>query len=198
MIELVYPIGTTVPVLPMATSVHPARKKKGERQELFPVIQENGLVTAMADRAYCHSGSHLLHPVVHLHIIDRSERIYLQKRSMKKDIQPGRWDTSVGGHVIYGESLMEALYREADEELGLKDFNPIYLKSYRYDTDKDSEFVNVFATVGAYNPVPDRDEVTDGRWWDIAEIDKCLTSGVFTDNFSSEFKTIRNQLLALL
>lgn len=198
MIELIYPIGSVVPVLPVATSAHPSRRKKNERREMFPVIQEDGIVTAMADRAYCHSGSHLLHPVVHLHIIDRSERIYLQKRSFKKDVQPGRWDTAVGGHVIYGESLMEALYREASEELNLSGFNPAYLGSYRYDTDKDSEFVNMFAAVGSFNLVPDADEVSDGRWWTIPEIEKNIGSELFTDNFSSEFTKIRKQLLALL
>lgn len=198
MIDLIYPLSSSVPVLPMATSSHPIRKKKGERQEMFPVIQEDGWVIAMADRAYCHSGSHLLHPVVHLHIIDRSERVFLQKRSMKKDIQPGRWDTSAGGHVIYGESIMEALFREASEELNLSGFNPIYLGSYRYDTDRDSEFVNMFAAVGSFNLVPDGDEVSDGRWWTIAEIEENLGSGVLTDNFTSEFKMIKDKLISLL
>ncbi len=198
MIELVYPVGSFVPVLPAATSEHPARKKKGERLEMFPVIQENGMVTAMADRAFCHSGSHLLHPVVHLHIIDRSERIFLQKRSTKKDLQPGRWDTSVGGHVIYGESILEALFREASEELNLVGFNPIYLGSYRYDTVRDSEFVNMFAAVGSFNLVPDGDEVSEGRWWSVGEIERSLSSGILTDNFSSEFKMIGKRLIALL
>lgn len=198
MIELVYPVGSIVPVLPAATSEHPTRKKKGERYEMFPVIQENGMVTAMADRAFCHSGSHLLHPVVHLHIIDRSERIFLQKRSAKKELQPGRWDTSVGGHVIYGESILEALFREASEELNLTGFNPIYLGSYRYDTSRDSEFVNMFAAVGSFNLVPDGDEVSEGRWWTVDEIEGNLSSGILTENFSSEFKMIKKQLLALL
>ena len=59
------------------------------RQELFPIVDEQGNVVGSATRAECHSGSMLLHPVVHLHIFDSQGRLYLQRRSMNKDIQPG-------------------------------------------------------------------------------------------------------------
>ena len=94
---------------------------KLDRKELFPVLDENGNVTGSATRAQCHSGSMILPPVVHLHVfsLDRSA-LYLQRRSMLKDIQPGKWDTAVGGHVDYGETVEAALCREAREELGIE------------------------------------------------------------------------------
>ena len=97
---------------------------------------------------------------------------------MKKDIQPGKWDTAVGGHVAYGEHLIEAVHREASEI--------------------EKEMVNVFAAVGSYELHPDRDEVDEGRWWPVEEIDANLGRGIFTPNFESEFKMIRSSLLALL
>ena len=69
--------------------------------EYFPLVTEAGLVVGKATRTECHSGTFLLHPVVHLHVFNLSHELYLQKRSMDKDIQPGKWDTSVGGHVSY-------------------------------------------------------------------------------------------------
>jgi NADH pyrophosphatase NudC (nudix superfamily) len=117
---------------------------------------------------------------------------------MLKDIQPGKWDTAVGGHVSYGESLMEAVYREASEELGLTEFNPIYLESYEFESSIEKEMVNVFAVVGTYDLRPDLDEVDEGRWWEIAEIDANIGKGIFTPNFESEFQMIRKSLLALL
>ena len=156
------------------------------------------MVVGRSAREYCHSGAKPLHPVIHLHIIDRYSRIYLQKRSMKKEIQPGKWDTAVGGHVAYGESLTEALYREASEELGLTDFNPLHLETYLFESEIEKEMVNIFAAVGSYELNPDQDEVDEGRWWPVEDIDANIGKGLFTPNFESEYKMIRSSLLALL
>lgn len=81
-------------------------------EERFPVVDATGKVLGCATRGECHSGSHLLHPVVHLHVFNSKGEVYLQKRPEWKDIQPGKWDTAVGGHVDYGETPEEALMRE--------------------------------------------------------------------------------------
>ena len=44
----------------------------------------------------------------------------MQKRSEKKDTNPGLWTFSAGGHVESGETYMEAAHKELDEELGIK------------------------------------------------------------------------------
>ena len=164
----------------------------------MPVVEENGLVIGQATRKTVHGGSKLMHPVVHLHIINREGCLYIQKRSMKKDLLPGLWDTAVGGHVDYGESLEEALYRESSEELGFREFNPVYLKSYVWESTREKELVNVFAAVGNFVLKPDLDEVSEGRYRDMAEIEANLGMGLFTPNFEQEFKSIKDTLLALL
>ena len=58
--------------------------------------------------------------------------------------------------------------------------------------------VNVFAAVGSYDLQPDLDEVDEGRWWPIEEIDAAIGKEILTPNFESEFQMIRSQLLALL
>lgn len=195
MFELVYP-EEPAPIVPPVSIDNRGSYPQGT--EWFPVIEPSGLVTGRASRQYCHSGAKVLHPVVHLHILDRSGRLYLQKRSLKKDIQPGKWDTAVGGHLDYGESISEALFREASEELGFSEFNPVYLLSYVFESEVEKEMVNVFAAVGNFSPVPDLDEVEDGRWWDFKEIEENFGKSVFTPNFEKEFARIGTGLLALL
>lgn len=80
--------------------------------ERLPIVDTEGRVTGSATRGKCHGGSMWLHPVVHLHVFDMHGRIYLQKRPDWKEIQPGKWDTAVGGHVDYGEDIVSALRRE--------------------------------------------------------------------------------------
>lgn len=195
MIDLIYPYDMA-PVVPAPTAGSKAVKAHGS--EWFPIVLPSGMVVGRSTREYCHSGAKPLHPVIHIHIIDRFSRIYLQKRSMRKDIQPGKWDTAVGGHVSYGESLIEAVYREASEELGFTEFNPIYLETYEFESAVEKEMVNVFAAVGSYELHPDLDEVDEGRWWNLADIDADMGKGIFTPNFESEFRMIRDSLLALL
>ncbi|MBO5862566.1 MAG: NUDIX domain-containing protein [Bacteroidales bacterium] len=195
MLELVYPYDIA-PVIPAPTADSTAFR--GQGSEWLPVVLPSGLVIGRSTREYCHSEAKPLHPVVHIHIIDRYSRIYLQKRPMHKTIQPGKWDTAVGGHVSYGESILEAAYREAFEELNFVEFNPIHLETYEFESPVEKEMVNVFAAVGSYDLTPDPDEVEEGRWWELSEIDENIGKGVFTPNFESEFQMIRSSLLALL
>ena len=103
---------------------------KDNDKEMFPIVDEQGNIIDAATRGECHNGSRLLHPVVHLHLFDKNGRLYLQKRPEWKDIQPGKWDTAVGGHVDLGENIHQALRREVKEEIGLTDFEPELLRQY--------------------------------------------------------------------
>ena len=194
--DILYPL-EPAPVFPRP-SVNRPGKPSVPKGEMLPLVELSGLVYGQAKRAWCHSGSKALHRVVHLHISERMGRIYLQKRSRTKDLLPGYWDTAVGGHVTYGEQALEALYREAAEELGLHGFNPIFLDNYVYQTQRDSEFVLIFAMVGHPDLDPDNAEVSEGKWWTMEEIDAAIGKGVLTPNFESEFSRIRASLLALL
>ncbi len=196
MFDLIY-MSDTPEILPLPSADNPGPRPR-PTGEMVPVVEENGLVIGQATRKSVHDGSKLMHPVVHLHIINREGCLYLQKRSMKKDLLPGRWDTAVGGHVDYGESLEEALFRESSEELGFREFNPIYLKSYVWESAREKELVNVFAAVGNFVLKPDLDEVSEGRYWTMSEIETNLGKGLFTPNFEQEFKSIKDTLLALL
>ncbi len=200
MIELVYPYDG-VPLIPPKTAADVLIEEVEEpeiNEEFFPVIDFSGLVIGMSSRSYCHSGAKPLHPVVHLHIIDRYGHIYLQKRSLSKDIQPGKWDTAVGGHVTFGESIHETLYREAMEELDLTDFNPVHIKTYQYESDLEKEFVTVFATIGFFDLHPNMDELQKGRWWKFEDVDAHIGKSIFTPMFEEEYSQIKDSLLALL
>ncbi|MBQ2968759.1 MAG: NUDIX domain-containing protein [Bacteroidaceae bacterium] len=164
---------------------------RDNNQELFPLVDEEGRVIGSAMRGECHDGSKRLHPVVHLHVFDSAGRLYLQQRPLWKDIQPGKWDTAVGGHVDFGEEIADALHREVREELGVEDFTPEFLLRYVFESDRERELVHVYKTVyeGEIHPSA---ELDGGRFWTLDEIHEVIGKGVLTPNFESEFLRIMN------
>ena len=163
--------------------------QKDNSEELFPIVDEEGNIIDAATRGECHNGSKLLHPVVHLHVFNSQGDLYLQKRPMWKDIQPGKWDTAVGGHVDFGESIFMALTREVGEELGITDFTPEQITHYVFESARERELVFVFKTV--YDGVVTPSAETDGgRFWPMQEIRENLGKEVFTPNFESEIERL--------
>ena len=160
-------------------------------EEWFPVVDEEGNTTGKALRSVCHDGkSMLLHPVVHLHLFNTKGELFLQKRVKTKDIQPGKWDTSVGGHVNPAETPDEALMREAREELGINNFIPEFLKKYVWESSRERELVNSYLTISDEVPVINTDEIEEGRFWTQNEIREKLGMNVFTPNFENEFRML--------
>ena len=156
---------------------------------MFPVVDEQGNITGAATRGECHNGSKLLHPVVHLHVFNSQGELYLQKRPAWKDIQPGKWDTAVGGHVDLGESVEMALRREVREELGITEFTPEAVKTYVFESARERELVFVHKTV--YNgSITPSDELDGGRFWSPEEIRENIGKEVFTPNFEKECKLV--------
>ncbi|MBO7337260.1 MAG: NUDIX domain-containing protein [Paludibacteraceae bacterium] len=151
--------------------------------ELFPVVNEKGDVIGKATRKECHSGSFLLHPVVHIHIFNTQGEVYLQHRSMDKDIQPGKWDTSVGGHIDYGEARDDAARRECREELGVEAGNLEFLYTYIWKSAREHELVYVYRLIYDGPFAPDEVEVTEGRFFSADEIKSLSESDFFTPNF---------------
>ena len=163
--------------------------KKDDASELLPIVDEAGNVVGSASRGECHSGSMLLHPVVHLHLFNSKGELYLQHRPAWKDIQPNRWDTAVGGHVDFGETIGQALLREVREEVGLTAFKPEFLTAYVHKSDREAELVNVFRTTTDFQPVPS-EELDGGRFFSKEEIASRLQTDFFTPNFEEEWKRL--------
>lgn len=161
--------------------------------EMLPVVDDAGNEKGLAPRNVCHDGrSKLLHPVVHLHLLNDKGELFLQKRAMTKDLLPGKWDSSVGGHINPGEKTEDGLRRETGEELGLKTFDFKFIKKYIWESPQEKELVYLFTGISEELPLINKDEIDEGRFWKMEEIRAELTNGIFTPNFEYEFKMLFN------
>ena len=171
------------------------RQKRKQKQlvneEWVPLVDEQGKVTGQAPRSQVHNGSKLLHPVVHLHVINHNKAILLQKRPLSKQIQPGKWDTSVGGHISAGETLEQALKKEAFEEIGLVGFSAKMQKVYKWESEIEAELVYLFTTFDFKNVKVHSDEIDEIRFWTKNQIENQIGKGVFTTNFEYEFGMLK-------
>ena len=161
--------------------------KRDDPFEMLPLVNERGVTVGKATRKECHNGTKLLHPVVHLHLFNSDGALYLQKRPDWKEIQPGKWDTAVGGHIAFGEPVGDALRREVREEIGLETFEPVLLGKYIFESARDREYVYVYRAVSDVTPVPS-DELEEGRFWTPEELAANFGKKVFTPNFELEYK----------
>lgn len=161
---------------------------KDNPNEQLPVVDENGNILGAITRGHAHDGSKILHPVVHLHVFNSKGELYLQHRPSWKDIQPDKWDTSVGGHIDLGENVEQALKREVFEELGISDFTPLSLGHYVFESAREKELVYVNRCTYDGKVAPSKNELNGGRFWSADEIKENMGKGIFTPNFESEYK----------
>lgn len=161
-----------------------------DNEEWLPLVNESGEIIGKELRSVCHSGTKLLHPVIHLHVLNKEGEIFLQKRPLNKKIQPGKWDTAVGGHIAFSESIQTSLQREALEEIGLEEFDPVLVSEYIWETEIEKEYIYSFTTEFDGKLKINTDELADGRFWTKEEIIANLGKDVFTPNFEVEFRKI--------
>jgi isopentenyldiphosphate isomerase len=161
-------------------------------EELIQLVDPEGRPAGEAPRRVCHGDPRLLQGVAHLYLFDPKGRLYLQLRSAAKDRFPGCWDTSVGGHLIPGETPEQGLRREAREELGIELERWEALPSYVYSDEVESEYVFPFRGVYAGPLHPDPREVAEGRYFAPAEIRRRLAAapGEFTPHFREGFRRL--------
>jgi len=158
--------------------------------EIFEVVSSEGDFIKYATRQECHGNPDLLHQTVHVLLFNRRKQLWLQKRSETKDIQPDKWDTSVGGHMNPGETTETAAIRETLEETGVNIDNPTFCYNYVMRNNIESELVNTYCYLlnDNTNIKFDPCEISDGRFFSRKEVCDSLGKSIFTPNFEEEWQ----------
>lgn len=159
------------------------------QEEMLEIVDRDGNTLSIAPRSQIHGNPSLLHKVVHVLVFNDKGDLLLQKRAMNKDVAPGKWDTSVGGHVSAGEDLTTSAQRETEEELGFIPDDFKYLYSYIHSNPYESELVFTHSCLHNGPFKFNANEIDEIRFWSIAEIKVVMGKGILSDNFESEIIT---------
>ncbi|MBS3051404.1 MAG: NUDIX domain-containing protein [Candidatus Aenigmarchaeota archaeon] len=111
--------------------------------EYFDVVDKNDNVVGRALRSECHKNPKLIHRGVFVIIINRKGEVMIQKRGMKADTNPGRWEF-MGEHNKIGESYKSAAIRGLREELGIKKANVRKISKMKISSRRETEFDEIF------------------------------------------------------
>jgi isopentenyldiphosphate isomerase len=143
-------------------------------EELFDVVDEQDRVTGQLPRREVHARK-LRHRAVHILVRNRAGQVFLQKRSMLKDLFPGTWDSSAAGHVGAGEDYDGTAVRELEEEIGCRPERPLvplFKIEARAETGQEFTWVYCAESEGPFTLQPE--EIDSGAWFTVAEIDRWL------------------------
>ena len=143
-------------------------------EELFDVVNEQDEVIGRLPRSEVHRRG-LLHRAVHVLVFNSRGEVFLQKRSWKKDRQPGVWDSSTSGHVDAGEDYDSTAVRELGEEIGLQPAAPprrLFKMAASEETDQEHVWVYRCEAEGPFQLNPE--ELDDGGWFSPEAVDRWM------------------------
>lgn len=90
----------------------------GSAQEEVAIVDRDNRVLGGATRAEMRARN-LIHRATYILVFNHQGELFVQLRTMSKDIYPGYYDVATGGVVLAGESYEESAQRELAEELGV-------------------------------------------------------------------------------
>ena len=140
------------------------------KEEIFDVVNERDEVIGRQSRGEVHRLG-LMHRAVHVLVFNAAGQVFLQKRSHKKDRQPGVWDSSASGHLDSGEDYDACAFRELREEIGLQlKAAPRRLFKLAASAQTDQEHVWVYRCEAEGPFRLDPDEIEHGGWFAPDEV----------------------------
>jgi isopentenyldiphosphate isomerase len=157
-------------------------------EEIFDVVNERDEVIDQKPRREVHARG-LWHRAIHVLVFNARGEVFLQKRSMKKDIAAGKWDSSSSGHLDTGEAYDACAVREVREEIGLTLMQPPE-RLFKIDACPETgwEFCWIYrcASEGPFTLHPE--EIETGAWFAPDAVTKWMNEK--PEDFASAFVLI--------
>jgi isopentenyldiphosphate isomerase len=142
------------------------------KDELIVIVDRNNNVTGTEHRSVMRTRG-LLHRATYILVFNSKGYLFVQKRTVTKDIYPGYYDVAIGGVVLAGESYEESADREIEEELGIGSISLKCLFDFYFEDAGNQVWGRAYTCVHDGAIVLQEEEIESG---DFRRVDEILTS----------------------
>ncbi|MFH1019621.1 MAG: NUDIX hydrolase YfcD [Pseudomonadota bacterium] len=147
--------------------------------EIVLIVDGQNHELAQVSRRVMREGS-LIHRACYILVFNRQREIFVQKRTMSKDIYPGYLDVATGGVVLAGESYELSAKRELAEELGVRKAALTSHFDFYHEADNNRVWGRVFSCTAEGPFVLQPEEVEDGFFLGVDAVQALAAAEKFT------------------
>jgi 8-oxo-dGTP pyrophosphatase MutT (NUDIX family) len=147
--------------------------------EIVTIVDEHNHVVGAIPRREMRS-KRLPHRCTYILVFNTPGHLYVQKRTMTKDVFPGYYDPAAGGVVLAGESYEVCAKRELAEEMGIQDVPLLWHFDFYFADAHSRVWGGVFSCVYDGEIVLQEEEVESGAFLPIDDILRRAQTELFT------------------
>ena len=161
------------------------------KEEWWPIVTKTGkVIGSIQSNESRNNPTEFMHPIVRV-ILIKDSKIFLQKRSINDHLNPNLWDIALSNHVKMSETVEQCIDRTSLENYGVNDLKPLLLSKYVLTNEFASNFIYLFLVCKLDIIEINASLIDSVKWWTIQQIEDNLKSGIFTENFVTEFETLK-------
>ncbi|WP_310600395.1 NUDIX hydrolase YfcD [Desulfobulbus sp.] len=139
-------------------------------EELVEIVDRDNTPIGAVTRRIMRQ-QNLIHRASYVLVFNRQGQLFIQKRTLTKDIYPGYWDLAAGGVVQAGESYLESAQRELREELGLAGVKLAQLFDQYFEEEGNRVWGRIFSCISEGPFTLQQEEIDYGRFIDLDRIE---------------------------
>src|ERR671924_253546 len=131
--------------------------------EMVVIVDEHNQVVGAAPRREMRA-RRLPHRSTYVLVFNSRGELYVQKRTLSKDVFPGYFDVAAGGVVLAGETYEQGAERELEEEMGIRGVPLNRLFAFHFENERTCLWGCAFSCVYDGEMVLQEEEVESGAF----------------------------------
>lgn len=141
--------------------------------EVVAIVDQNDVVIGSEKRSEMRL-RHLIHRATFILVFNSKGQLFVQKRSLSKDLYPGYYDLTTGGVVLADEGYNISAKRELEEELGISGTPLESLFDFYFETADNKVWGRVFKCIFDGAITLQEEEIESGGFYTLEEIEKLI------------------------